>query len=192
MLIALFFLMQAPCSGARLSAAIPKRVNWFVDPHITAAQADFLLKTNLCDGLYTCCGGNGFFENGTAFLDGINTTAIKPFVEAGVPVLATFGGEFLSLATWERRTELADQITKWVLANNLSGIHNDWESHGDRGVDAYKFYEFWEAVATPLHQAGKRIGTCVETAPANISHPWAPRTPSNDTSWHSCTYDIYA
>jgi hypothetical protein len=62
-----------------------------------------------------------------------------------------------------------------VVANNFTGVHNDWESHDDKGVDAYYFYEFWGVVAKSLHAVGKAVGTCVETAPANVSHPWAPR-----------------
>ena len=47
---------------------------------------------------------------------------------------------------------------------------DDWLA--DVGVDAYKFYEFWGVVATKLHPHNKRVGTCIETAPANVSHPW--------------------
>ena len=68
---------------------------------------------------------------------------------------------------------------------NFTGVHNDWEAHGDVGVDAYAFYEFWGTVAKRLHPHGRRVGTCVETAPSNISHPWTPRTLNNDTIWHS-------
>jgi hypothetical protein len=85
----------------------------------------------------------------------------------------------------EQREAIADTLTAWVVANNFTGVHNDWESHGDDGVDAYYFYEFWGAVAKKLHAAGKTVGTCVETAPANVSHPWTPRTLNNDTMWHS-------
>lgn len=60
--------------------------------------------------------------------------------------MITFGGEALSLAAWEKRQANAELISNWVLKFNLTGIHNDWESHGDEGVDAYKFYEF----CTPL------------------------------------------
>ena len=41
-------------------------------------------------------------------------------------------------------------------------IHNDWEAHGDVGVDSYKFYDFWGAVAKELHPLGKEVGTCIE------------------------------
>ena len=89
----------------------------------------------------------------------------------------------------QQRERLAKEITQWALANNFTGIHNDWESHDDNGVDAYYFYDFWGAVAKRLHTKGKTVGTCIETAPANVSHPWAPRTLNNDTTWHSYMFN---
>jgi hypothetical protein len=113
---------------------------------------------------------------------------LKPFVDAGVRVMYTFGGDFLPLASWERRGEIAKEIAAWVVCNcsppaveqlkcqgtstthhrfvrqvenNLTGIHNDWETHGDGGVDSYKFYEFWGAVAEELHPLKKEVGTCI-------------------------------
>ena len=41
-------------------------------------------------------------------------------------------------------SDLGLEISK-VVENNLTGVHNDWETHGDPGVDAYKFYDFWKA-----------------------------------------------
>lgn len=106
---------------------------------------------------------------------------IKPFKDAGLNYLVTFGGSALPFAAYDNRDALADQILAWVLKYNLTGIHNDWEVHSDDGVDAYRFYDFWGTVASKLHQHNRMIGTCVETAPANVSHPWAPRTQNNDS-----------
>ena len=52
--------------------------------------------------------------------------------------------------------------------NNYFRICND---NQDDGVDAYKFYSFWDVVGQQLHKHQKLIGTCIETAPSNISHP---------------------
>jgi hypothetical protein len=168
---------------------VGKRVNWFTSGNTgKPATQQFLLHDNrdVVDGVYTCCGVGGFEANGTLRLPELDYDGdIAPYREAGIAYWTTFGGSSLALPAWEQREATADAILAWVLKYNLTGVHNDWESHGDEGVDAYKFYDFWGAVAAKLHPHGRGVGTCVETAPANVSHPWAPRTPSNDTTWHS-------
>ena len=173
--------------------AVAKRINWFTSSKTGAAAVqDFLLRKNrdIVTGVYTCCGVATFAANGTVRLPDLDYDHdIKPYRDAGVSYMPTFGASSLPLAAWERRYELAEQIRDWVLLYNLTGVHNDWESHGDLGVDAYKFYEFWGVVASKLHAENRTVGTCIETAPANVSHPWAPRTPSNDTTWHSYMFN---
>eukprot|EP00729_Bicosta_minor_P016418 gene16418-9532_t len=192
-------------AGAHMLATgttpIEKRVNWFTSGDTAnPTTQQFLLKdasltaglTNkdIADGVYTCCGEGSFAENGTVLLPALDyEAAIKPYRDLGMGYMATFGGESMSLATWANRDAAADAILAWVLKYNLTGVHNDWESHGDDGVDAYKFYEFWGAVAAKLHPHGRTVGTCVETAPANVSHPWTPRTLPNDTTWHSYMFN---
>ena len=60
----LWLLLASP---AVLVAAVPieKRINWFVSPHISPKQSEFLLSSSICDGVYTCCGGASFLPNGT-------------------------------------------------------------------------------------------------------------------------------
>ena len=170
-------------------APVAKRVQWFVSDRTTDLQAmkKFLLDDNrdVAQGIYFCCGGLSFAENGTAMLGTFDPAVVKPFRDAGLTVMPTFGGDGLPLSAWQQRERLAKEITQWALANNFTGIHNDWETHGDVGVGAHFFYEFWEAVASELHAHGLTIGTVVETAPNNVSHPWLPRTLPNDTIWHS-------
>ena len=172
---------------------ITKRINWFASGNTgTSATIKFLLKDNfnIVDGIYTCCGGLNIQPNGTLNLPELNyETDIKPYRDLGLNYMPTFGGNSLPLVAWEQREQAAEAILAWVLKYNLTGVHNDWESHGDDGVDAYKFYEFWGVVASKLHVHGKVVGTCVETAPANVSHPWTPRTPTNDTTWHSYMFN---
>lgn len=172
------------------TAPIEKRISWFVSSDCRGVE-DFLGEwEDVVDGAYLCCGAGAFNENGTMTLNmNFNKTAMKPFHARGLPVMPTFGGEGLPLKAWENREVLADQIVDWVLEFNFSGVHNDWEAHGDVGVDAYKFYDFWRSVGKKLHTHGKKVGTCIETAPANVSHPWTPRTLNNDTTWHSYMFN---
>eukprot|EP01052_Picozoa_sp_SAG31_P007066 SAG31_NODE_332_length_17516_cov_3.552840_12_plen_317_part_00 len=169
---------QRQIDGSRLRTAtepIEKRINWFADGR--PEQESFLLQSHrdISDGLYFCCGGLSFFQNGSVQLGNYNKSRIQMYRDAGFMVMPTFGGDHLPLAAWEKRTENAAQILQWVLEHNFTGVHNDWESHNDLGVDAYKFYDFWGEVASHLHRHGRIVGTCVETAPGNISHPWYPR-----------------
>ena len=174
-------------------APVAKRVQWFVSDRTTDLQAmkKFLLEDNheVAQGIYFCCGGLSFAENGTAMLGTFDPAVVTPFRDAGMTVMPTFGGDGLPLSAWQQRERMAKEITQWALANNFTGIHNDWETHGDVGVGAHFFYEFWEAVASELHAHGLTIGTVVETAPNNVSHPWLPRTLPNDTIWHSYMMD---
>ena len=183
--------MQPPTEALRSTTPVTKRIQWFVSPGITPAQTQFLLSdhADIVDGIYLCCGGATFDSNGTVSTPTLALAVLKPFFERSVPVWFTFGANYLPLAAWEKRDSISTQLTAWVLENNLTGIHNDWETHGDDGVDAYKFFEFWRAVGAKLHSKNKKIGFCVETAPANISHPWVPRTPNNDTRWHSYLFN---
>lgn len=174
-------------------APIGKRIQWFTSTDTgTPATLAFLLKVNrdIVDGVYPCCGVGSFSSDGSLVLPELNYERdIKPYREAGMRYMPTFGGSSLPLAAWEQREAIADQILAWTLKYNLTGVHNDWESHGDAGVGAYKFYDMWRAVAGRLRTHGLAVGTCVETAPANVSHPWAPRTPNNDTTWHSYMFN---
>ena len=171
------------------SQPVSKRIQWFISDrpsNLTMVQK-FLLHDNreVAQGVYFCCGGLSFAPNGSAVLGKFDSSVVQPFRDAGMTVAPTFGGEGLPLTAWKQRKTLANEITQWVLANNFTGIHNDWEQHGDVGVGAHYFYEFWDAVAQELHRQGLTIGTVVETAPNNVSHPWLPRTLPNDTIWHS-------
>ena len=86
---------------------------------------------DICDGIYTCCGYGTFDLNGTVLLPELNYELdIKPYRDLGMGYMTTFGGESMSLATWENREASAEAILAWVLKYNLTGIHNDWESHG--------------------------------------------------------------
>ena len=172
---------------------IGKRIGWFTSADTGGAAAtSFLLRRNadVVDGVYTCCGAGGVDADGSMVLPALNYSRdIRPYRERGIEYWVTFGGTALPLAAWERREEAAAAVERWVLQHNLSGVHNDWESHGDAGVDAFKFYEFWGAVGGRLRPHGRKVGVCVETAPANVSHPWAPRTAGNDTAWHSYMFN---
>ena len=171
----------------RSDTPIAKRVNWFVSqsPATLPAASKFLMTENreITQGIYFCCGGLSFDgSTGKVSLGVFDPAVIKAFSNAGLDrIMPTFGGDGLPYAAWESREEIAEQIAAWVIDNNFTGVHNDWEQHDDNGVDAYFFYDFWGAVAKQLHAAGKTVGTCIETAPANVSHPWAPRTLNNDT-----------
>ena len=183
---------QQPLNNKKITETniINKRIQWFVSPGMSDKQIEFLLNNiNIVDGIYTCCGGNTFYTNGSLSLPIFNLTKLQPFMERNVRIMSTFGGAYLPLAAWENREALAEQILHWVVENNLTGVHNDWETHGDPGVDAYKFYDFWKVVGTKFHEKDKQLGICIETAPANISHPWVPRTPNNDTRWHSYLFN---
>jgi hypothetical protein len=176
------------------SEPIVKRVNWFISDRggaIANTTQQFLIKDNrdVADGVYTCCGGLSFSPNGSLSLGSFEPAVYQPYLAADITFMPTFGGDFLPLAAWERRHESAKAILAWVLAHNFTGVHNDWESTGDGGVDAYKFYEFWEVVADELHPHGKRVGACIETSPANVSHPWPEVVLANDTSWHSYMFN---
>ena len=47
--------------------------------------------------------------------------------------MPTFGGDGLSLAAWEQREANAVAIADWVVASDLTGVHNDWEDHDGEG-----------------------------------------------------------
>eukprot|EP01043_Picozoa_sp_COSAG02_P018302 COSAG02_NODE_852_length_16531_cov_9.899586_5_plen_401_part_00 len=188
---------SVPCASVNHSrlrqdaAPIVKRVNWFISDSTARlpTTTKYLLEENreIVQGVYFCCGGGSFnATTGELTLGEFSPEVVKAFSDAGInTIMPTLGGDALPYAAWENREEIAEKILAWVLENNFTGIHNDWESHDDNGVDAYYFYDFWGAVAKRLHPEGKTVGTCIETAPANVSHPWAPRTLNNDTSWHS-------
>ena len=116
MRVCICFLAVALAATAS-TAPVPKMVNWFVSPSISPAKSKFLLSSGICDGVYTCCGGYPFLPNGSVALKPVNRSAIKPFVDAGVRVLATFGGDFLPEAAYERRSELAQQICAGIVAH---------------------------------------------------------------------------
>ena len=179
----------AIASAAMINPPIEKRIQWFTSSDTGhPANLEFLLRINrgIVDGVYPCCGLGSFDSNGSVQLPMLNFERdVKPYRDAGVRYMPTFGQSFLPNAAWENREVVADQILAWALKYQLTGVHNDWESHGDEGADAFKFYDMWRSVAAKLHPHGLAVGTCIETAPSNISHPWAPRTPSNDTTWHS-------
>jgi hypothetical protein len=90
--------------------------NWFVEPSIdhtgNKENTTFLLKNrDIVDGLYTCCGGNSFDPvNGSMTLPTPDDEALKPFLEAGVRVMHTFGGEGLPLAAWLASTSVKSRI----------------------------------------------------------------------------------
>ena len=54
-----------------------------------------------------CCGGLGFFPNGSVQLGAYNKTMIQRYRAAGFTVMPTFGGNFLPLAAWQMRKENA-------------------------------------------------------------------------------------
>ena len=195
---ALALLAVPTTSHSRLrqdTAPIAKRVNWFISDSAAQlpATTKYLLEDNreITQGVYFCCGGGSFnATTGEATLGKFSPEVVKAFSDAGITtIMPTLGGDALPYVAWEKREEIAEKMLAWVLENNFTGIHNDWESHDDNGVDAYYFYDFWGAVAKRLHTKGKTVGTCIETAPANVSHPWAPRTLNNDTTWHSYMFN---
>lgn len=179
-------------AAAAASTPIDKRINWFVGGAQLGEPETkrFLLNTHrsIVQMIYICCEG-GISDEGHFTLSNATVAHTAPYLSAGIPVLVTLGGGMLPLAAWRRRSALATEATAWVMAHKLDGLHTDFESHGDVGGDAHAFNDTIGAIANELHRHGKRIGVCIETAPANVSHPWAPQTPSNDTRWHSYMFN---
>ena len=105
-------------SGNRVSP-IEKRVNWFTSGDTGSNRTtQFLLQDNkdIADGVYLCCGYAAFDANGTVSLPALNYELdIKPYRDLGMGYMPTFGGDSMSLATWENREAIAESILAWVL-----------------------------------------------------------------------------